>query len=91
MTWTDNEALYQHFKTWKHRCELILEAQLAHITETQKVKSVLQWSGENGLEIFNTSDLDIEAVTLTKVFNRWEDFCKPQANDLKTRFDLHQV
>ena len=54
MTWINTEALYQLFQTWKQRCVLILRAQLAHSTETQKVKSVLQWSGETGLEIFKT-------------------------------------
>ena len=53
MAWTNNKALYQYFKTCKQRCELTLRSQLGHVTETQKVKSVFQWSGEAGLEICN--------------------------------------
>ena len=34
---TNNETLYEHFKTWKQRCELMLGTQLSLITETQKV------------------------------------------------------
>ena len=46
MTWTNNVKLYQHLKTWKQKCALMLGAQLAYIIENQKVKSVLQQFGE---------------------------------------------
>ena len=53
------------------------------------MKSGSQWSGETGLEIFNTWDLDRETVKLSNLFNRWEDYCKCLTNDLKAKFDLY--
>ena len=88
MTWTNSEELYRHWKTWKQRCELTWVVQVAHITETQKVN---QCFGETGLEIFNTCDVDKETVTHIELFNRREVYWKPQANDLKARFDMYQV
>ena len=79
-------TLKMETKIWTHIRSLVTH--ITHITETQKVKSVLQWSW---LEIFNTWDLDIETVTLSKLFNRLEKYCKHQASDLKARVVLHHI
>ena len=54
LDWTNDTGLFTSFTLWKQKCVLILDSQHEHASNEQKAKSVLQWSGEHGLEIYNS-------------------------------------
>ena len=49
---------------------------------------MLAWSGDFGLDQYISWDLSIEDVTLETIWKKFEEFYKPQANELRARFDL---
>ena len=57
------------------------------LSESRKCK-VLAWSGDFGLDQNISWNLSSEDVTLETIWKKFEEFCKPQANELRARFDL---
>ena len=49
---------------------------------------MLAWTGDFGLDQYISWNLSSEDVTLEVIWKKIEEFCKPQANDLRARFDL---
>ena len=88
MDWTVNDGLYSRFLKWKLRCENILECELAMLPETRKCKKVIAWSGDFGLDQYISWNLSNEDLSLKVIWKKYEEFCKPQANELTARFDL---
>ena len=88
MDWTVNDGLYNRFLKWHLKCENILESELVMISESRKCKKVLAWSGDFGLDQYISWNLPSEDVTLEVILKKIEEFCKPQANELRARFDL---
>ena len=82
MDWTVNDGLYNRFIKWKIRCENILEC------EARKCKKVIAWSGDFGLDQYISWNLSNEELCLDTIWQKYEEFCKPQANELRARFDL---
>ena len=41
MDWSMDDGLYSRFQDWKLECELILDGELAEITEPQKVNTLI--------------------------------------------------
>ena len=88
MDWTVNDGLYNRFLKWKLKCENILECELAMLPETRKCKKVIAWSGDFGLDQYISWNLPNEDLSLEVIWKKYEEFCKPQANELRARFDL---
>ena len=88
MDWTVNDALYHRFLKWKLKCENILECKLAALPECQKCKKVMAWSSDFGMDQYVSWRLSKEEMNLDTIWKRFEDFCKPQSNEVWAQFDL---
>ena len=88
MDWTVNDGLYNRFLKWKLKCENILECELAMLPETRKCKKVIVCSGDFGLDQYISWNLSNQELCLDTIWQKYEEFCKPQANELRARFDL---
>ena len=83
MDWSVGEGLYNRFKLWKQQCELLFSGPLVKLEEPIQCKYLLYWSGERGLELFNSWDLsEDEQKILRNYFDRFENFVKPHSNEL---------
>ena len=88
MDWTVIDHLYHRFLKRKIKCENILECELAMLPEARKCKIVIAWSGDFGLDQYISSYLPQEELCLEMIWKKFEEFCKPQTNELRARFDL---
>ena len=88
MDWTVNDGLYSRFLKWKISYKNILECELAMLSEARKCRKVIAWSGDFGLDQYISWNLTNEELCLDTIWQKYEEFCKPQANELKARFDL---
>ena len=88
MNWSVDDGLYNRFIKWKIRCENILDCELAMLSEDRKCKKVIAWSGDFGLDQYISWNLSSKELCLDTIWQKYEEFCKPQANELRARFDL---
>ena len=88
MDWTVNDGLYNRFLKWKIRCINFLECELAMLSEARKCKKVIAWSGDFGLDQYISWNLTNEELCIDTIWQKYEEFCMPQANELRARFDL---
>ena len=88
MDWTVNDGLYHRFLKWHLKCKNILECELAALPERQQCKKVLASSGDFGMDQYVSWGLPMDQLTLEIIWGRFEDFCKPQLNEVQARFDL---
>ena len=88
MDWTVNDSLYHRFLKWKLKCENILDCELAMLPESEKCKKVKAWSGDFGMDQYVSWFLSDEDLSMEVVWSKYEDFCKPQTNEVRARFDL---
>ena len=88
MDWTVNDNLYNRFLKWKLKCENILECELVMLPEARKCKKIVAWSGDFGLDQYISWNLTNDDLILEVIWKKIEEFCKPQANELRARFDL---
>ena len=88
MDWTVNDGLYNRFPKWCLKCENILHCEFVMLSGSRKCKKVLVWSGDFGLDQYISCNLSRKDVTLVAIWKKIEEFCKPWANVLRTRFDL---
>ena len=86
MDWTVNENLYNRFLKWEPKCKNILECKLE--PEARKCKKIVAWSDDFGLDQYISWNVSNEELTLEVIWKKFEEFCKPQANELRARFDL---
>ena len=86
--WTVNDSLYHRFLKWKVKCENILDCELAMLSEARKCKKVVAWSGNFGIDPHVSQCLPPEDLCLEVLWNKFEEFCKPQTNEVRARFDL---
>ena len=92
MDWSTDENLYSQFKMWKQRCELLFTGPMAKIDDEIKCEHLLYWSGERGIELFNSWDLSAyEQKKLDSYWERFENFVKPQSNELIAAWELHNL
>ena len=73
---------------WKLKCENILECELAMLSETRKCKKVIAWPGDFGIGQYVSWCLSLDELCLDVIWNKFEEFCKPQTNEIRARFDL---
>ena len=88
MDWTVNDGLYHRFLKWKLKCENILDCELASLSESRQCKKLISWSGDDGMDLVVSWGLTDRELTLETLWTNFEDFCKPQSNEVRARFDL---
>ena len=88
MHWTVNDSLYHRFLKWKTKCKNILDCELAMLSEARKCKNVVAWAGDFGIDQYVSWCLPQEELCLEMIWNKFEEFCKPQTNKIRARFDL---
>ena len=88
MDWTVNDGLYHRFRKWKLKCENIPECELATLSESRQCKKLISWSGDDGMDLVVSWGLVDSDITLDTLWNKFEEFCKPQSNEVRARFDL---
>lgn len=92
MDWSAGEGLYNRFKIWKQQCELLFSGPLLKLDETIQCKYLLYWSGERGLDLFNSWGLsEEEEKKLVNYFKGFENFVKPHSNELIAAWELYKV
>ena len=64
----------------------MLECKLEALPECQQCKKVIAWSGD--MEQYVSWGLPTDQLTLDTIWGRFEEFCKPQSNEVCARFDL---
>ena len=88
MDWTANDSLYHRFLKWKIKYENILDCELAMLSEARKCKKVVAWSGDFGIDQYVSWCLLQDELCLEMIWNKFEEFCKPQTNEVRARFNL---
>ena len=88
MDWMVNNALYHRFLKWKLKCKNILECELTALPKCQKCKKVIAWSGDFGMDQYVSWGLFKDDMNLDTIWEKFEDFCKPQSYEVCTQFDL---
>ena len=88
MNWTMNDGLYHRFLKWHLKCETILECELANLPEKQKCQKAIAWLGDFGMNLYVSWSLPKEELTLDTIWARFEEFSKPQSNEVRAQFDL---
>ena len=88
MDWTVNDSLYHRFLKWKIKCKNILDCELAMLSEARKCKKVVAWPGYFGMDQYVSWSLPPEDLCLEIIWNKFEEFFKPQINEVRARFDL---
>ena len=58
------------------------------LSEARKCKKVVAWSGDFGINQYISWSLPPEDLCLEVLQNKFEEFCKPQTNEVRARFDL---
>ena len=86
--WMVNGGLYHRFWKWKLKCENILACELATLSESRQCKKLISWSGNDGIDLVVSRGLTDSDITLETLWTKFEKFCKPQGNEVRTRFDL---
>ena len=66
----------------------ILECELATLSESRQCKKLISWSGDDGMDLVVSWGLTEVDLTLETLWNKFEEFCKPQSNEVRARFDL---
>ena len=82
MDWAVNNGLYHIFLKWCLKCKNILECELAALPERHQCKKVIAWSGDFGMDQYVSWGLPTDQLTLEIIWARFEDFCKPQLNEV---------
>ena len=80
LNWTCDDGLYHQFQTWKIKCGFILNGELESLAEEHKCKTLLHWSGDTGLELYQSWGIANKDLTLQNIWDKFEEHCKPQAN-----------
>ncbi|EDO26620.1 predicted protein, partial [Nematostella vectensis] len=90
--WTKSLDIEMKFKRFRQKCELLFDGPLKQRSEEQKCRYLLFWTGDYGLDLFNTWNLSTEqANKLAEYWKRFEEHVKPQSNHLLNRFYLRSL
>ena len=66
----------------------MLECELAMHAERRKCKKVIAWSVDFGIDKYVSWNLTNEKLTLDVIWEKFEEVCKPQCNEVSLEFDL---
>ena len=87
MDWITSGDLHKRFKIFRQKCELIFDGPLEETSEDKKTRLFLLWAGDKGLEIYNTATWaqEEDSLKLGPVFKKFEQYTKPQSNQILAR------
>ena len=88
MNWTVDNGLYHRFLKWRLKCETILDCELANLPAKQKCQKIIAWSGNFGMDLYVSWSIPKEELTLDAIWAKFEEFLKPQMNEVRACFDL---
>ena len=88
MEWTVNDGLYNRFLKWHMKCENILECDFVMLPEKMQYKKLIAWSGDFGMNQYVPWKLSTDELMLIPIWEKFGEFCKPQSNEVRARFDL---
>ena len=88
MNWTVDDGLYHRFLKWHLKCETILDCKLANLPTKQKCQKVIMWSSNFGMDLYVSWNIPKEDLTLDAIWTKFEEFSKPQTNEVRAHFDL---
>ena len=88
MNWTVDDGLYHRFLKWCLKCETILDCKLANLPTKPKCQKVIAWSGDFGMDLFVSLSIPKEELMLDTIWAEFEEFSKPQTNEVRACFDL---
>ena len=87
--WTPGPDLTQRLKRFRQKCELLFEGPLKARTNEQRCNYLLLWTGDYGLDLYNTWNLNADQTKdINEYWQRFEEHVKPQSNHLLNRFYL---
>ena len=66
----------------------ILECELVALLEQQQCKKSNSLSGDCGMDQYVSWNLPCSELTLDTIWGKYEEYCKPQSNEVWARFDL---
>ena len=87
MDWTLSDGQYHHSLS-EIKCENILECELAALPEKQECKKVIAWKKNFGMDQYVTWNFPKDELRMDTIWDRFEEFCKPQYNEVRTQLDL---
>ena len=88
MNWMVDDGLYHRFLKWRLKCETILDCKLANLPVKQKCQKVIAWSGDFGMDLYVSWNISKEDLALDAIWTKFEEFSKPQTNEVRVHFDL---
>ena len=88
MDWTVFDGLYHCFLKWRLKCENIVECECAALSVTQQCKKVIAWSKDFWMDQYVSWGLPKVELNLDTIWDRFEDFCMLQSNEVRAHFDL---
>ena len=88
MNWTVDDGLYHKFLKWHLKCETIWNCELANLPAKQKCQNVIAWSGDFGMDLYVSWSIPKEELMLDAIWAKFEEFSKPQTNEVRAHFDL---
>ena len=89
MDWSSSGDMHKRFKIFKQKCKLISDGPLDDLSEDKKVRMLLLWVGDKGLEIYNAATWNKEDMLKIKpVMSVLEAYTKPQSNQILARYQL---
>ena len=88
VNWMVNDELYHRFLKWHLKCKTILDCELANLPAKQKCQKVIAWSGDFGMRLYVSWSMPKEELTLDAIWAKFEEFSKPQMNEVSAWFDL---
>ena len=66
----------------------ILDCELDMLSDSWKCKKVVAWSGDFGIDQVNILGFITRRNNSRSHLQKFEEFCKPQTNEIRARFDL---
>ena len=89
MNWMVDDGLYHRFLKWHLKCETILDCKLANLTyQTKMSKSYRVVQCNFGMDLYVSWNIPKEDLTLDVIQTKFEEFSKPQTNEVRAHFDL---
>ena len=88
MNWTVDDGLYHRFLKWHLKCKTILDCELANLPTKQKCQKVIALSGNFAMDLYVSWKISKEDLTLDAIWTKFEEFSKPQTNEVRARFNL---
>ena len=88
MDWAVNDSLYHGFLKWKIIHKNILDCELAMLSEARTWKKGVAWSGNFRIDQYVSWCLSQDELCLEMIWNKFEEFCKSQTNEVRSRFGL---